>query len=932
MTATERDVRLRTTVTREGETDALRQLADDVKAAAGAATESEQAFVDFAAALDRLDAAQGLEEQAKALEEVKSSFQALKDTAVGTFEESSVAAAAYEQALAAIEERQRHLADPLIQQYDRAREAVQRFEEAAEKGTEEAATRGAEAAFQVSRLADELDRATAEGRDVGKIGDELRELGARADSATQNVVKLRVAKDQYNRTLAEGQQKVEGYGRGVASLDDILLNFRDRGHPFLQFLGRAGLAVGGATLVFREAYRAGRELADGIDFIAKEFFNVSNASDKAAGSINRWIGLTKLANTIAGEGGQLGLNQAKILDSQRAAFERLNIPLERYTDNVRRNQQAIADAARGNFEHAKSVEAVAKAYGLLTDAQLVDRARQLTRDLSDLLKAGFDREDIAAAAKAAVQAVLAEVDRLPPGVRSNLELAAKYVGILAPEHEAAAEAAEEHAERAATAAKRLAAEERAALEERRKELRSIGDEFERLYDRLDRRPSSGSDARTGLQQDLEALEREKRELENQVVLEPEDLGRLDALSQRISELRQQVQEAGADAQQWGEDSRSASEAVDAAIAGVIDSLSSQYATLTAGQQQAIENLLARLQSLGQSGAATGQDVANSLRQIIGVLESTGAPADALHQSLERIEGRGLDVGRAFEELRARVVDAGAEIESAGARVEAAGQAVAQGAATAAAGSVELERVGKQWQVVGDEVEKGSISIRRAGEDVDATSLRVRAAGDAASEAGQKFGQLGADAQAAGERAQDARPSFEEWAKEAGRLKTEIESGSITIKRHRDETEASAAAAKETAAATGEAAESAGRLAKGSSEVAQKVREQADASKEAATATRDLATASEEASTSQASAARSAGELAGEAKTAASELAGVAESLDKIRGIDLSAAVAQIRSVAEAVEETAARVEMAAGRINAAFAVESATAAPPQEPS
>jgi hypothetical protein len=940
MPGTDRDVRLRVGIEREGETAAFREITEELggteeaaKAAATAASDlldnlgnvNPSEFEDLKGALDgvrkslkEIDQADTFAKQKTAVDGLEGSLETVAGVLSRAWKEGSAELERYERTLATVRDSQARFADPLVAQLRTADEAVVKLETSLSNGSRISAQALAAVGVQVRELAEELRQAEAAGRDVGRSGEALQQLEQRYESVTAAAAKMRGEEERVRRGLKDGAAAGEGYRRSIGSIGDVFQNLADKGSGLTSVLGKVGLAIGGVALAFTAGYRAGQKFVEIYDAVAKNLFNQETAWDRVSGAINRWIGLTAIANKIAGESGDLGLNQAKILESQRAAFERLGIDLSKYTSDLQANQSLIGEASRAHHDHADAVEETANAYKLLTDQQLVSRANQVLQEVSTLLK-NFPREQVVEAVEGAVQDLLAQLDRLPPAVRGNVQAMADTLGILPPAHEEAAEAAEDHADRAEAAAKSAAAAEKREVDRRIQNLKRLKDTLLDLL--ITQEDAAAGPTGGGPPGDLKNAQDELEGLQDKPVNTLEELARIDELKDSIRELQREYGAAGEAAQDWGDTSALSATRIDQDIRGLVEQLGPSLSEISAGQQAAIQQILENLQAAGQQGVATSELFNQSIGQIAAVFDSAGGSAGGFRDVLDQVQGRGFDVARAFQEAAARQNELAASSQAVGPAVAAAGEAVAQGAAAAEAGSVSLERVGDKWRVVGDQAGESAISIRRAGEETEATSLRVQQSGEAAAQAGTSFSSLGAAAAGSSAGSSQAAEAALRAAGATGDLKTEIDTATISISRHSSEV-AQAAAAEDQ---VGAAATAAGAAIAG----------QATSTDSAAGATDALAGAAESAAGAQDSLAGSTGAAAGaqdQLATAAGAAATAAErevaaaerlkaALEGVAAVDLSPVFAQLQTLSAELEAAAAKAEEAGARINAALATD-----------
>ena len=251
----------------------------------------------------------------------------------------------------------------------------------------------------------------------------------------------------------------------------------------------------------------------------------------------------------------------------------------------------------------------------------------------------------AAVVVAELQKILDAISILPAEQRAAMAEQETAVRALADQYGEIAVRRKQYAEDIVAAEEKQLAREKEILAERQEMLSTFASAFEQLQSKLDGK--KGGDAAAA---EVEKLKTELSGLEDLAILTPEQVA-------RMAELQDQIGEATVASAAFATGNQAASlsvEEVDDAVVGLIDSLKANkqaWQDLPLASQEAIANMVGRLQQAGQEGTATAATIEDAFLTVGQIITQAGGSLGELGTAIDRNAEGVLDLRREFGSLQ-----------------------------------------------------------------------------------------------------------------------------------------------------------------------------------------------------------------------------------------------------------------------------------------
>jgi DNA repair exonuclease SbcCD ATPase subunit len=426
-------------VSREGDTQAIAETAEQLQQLPGPAQEANAALGTVADALGGMDWSHlengkeiltslaeasarfrdslDIDDKRQALVDMRQAWEDIGDAAEASGSLGKQALKEWKEGLAAIRDQQNDLGG-LDNKFELAAEAIEGFSENAKKGLEGTQERATTARAALNQLQQEIEEVRAAG---GTIADaqlaDLAQLEAAYQRNIQRMGQLKTAQQQVEVQLRQTTAAAGGQTQAIHGLDDILGQIS----PKWAEMASKGLAVAGA---FTAGYEAGGKFRD-------------VANELTGGGLDRWVqGLLKPLTDYAAkvhEGTQAMRDQAPLLAKQRQSFEELGIPLQKFTQDTTANMRAILEAEAAYRKQATALDALPAALTKAT-AELHTFVDTLQKDNAQLTNV-----DLAKIVGPKIQELLDQYKRLGKEPPEDFAHLAEALAIVTTEQQKALE-------------------------------------------------------------------------------------------------------------------------------------------------------------------------------------------------------------------------------------------------------------------------------------------------------------------------------------------------------------------------------------------------------------------------------------------------------------------------------------------------------------
>lgn len=401
----------------------------------------------------------------------------------------------------------------------------------------------------------------------------------------------------------------------------------------------AGLSLDELVLAYERAIKAGSTFAQGMqdeerqaEALAESIRGNTKSLDERERVLVRTIELLR--------------SQGDLTEKQAAGAAEA---LSKEIDTLERFGRVVADEVKAARDEFQALADTTKRIDL-------SRAVEQAEALGDgLLASGEVSKKAAAEFAASVEKIKAQIASLPEGQREafaflieGLGQTVTAVNEAAVQYEAMVKKREEGAAAIKKAEEDWLAREKEIYQERQELLSTFASVFEQLQAKL-----NGKDAGDGSAEQIAALKQELTGLQKLDVLTPEQLNRMNELSDELATAVQGTFEFG----KAQEQAALSVEDVDAAMAGLLDSLKATeggFKSLPLASRDAIANMLDRLQETAARGHATGDVLKDTFEGVGRVVEQAGGTMGELGTSLKRASEDTLDLDREFGELEASI--------------------------------------------------------------------------------------------------------------------------------------------------------------------------------------------------------------------------------------------------------------------------------------
>lgn len=403
-----------------------------------------------------------------------------------------------------------------------------------------------------------------------------------------------------------------------------------------------------------EAPEALREWSVALERIAGQHENLISILDRVLGAvgvrgpaaIDKQIdALREYAFEVERSGDVTADQAALILNS----VEQIRRAIELLPEGQREAAEGMLDALEGLEERYRGIAEVALAtFGIQTPEAIGRSIEKLEGLISAFGPLGRVTAEQAAVVVAELQKILDAISVLPEGQRAAMADQETAIRALADQYGEIAVRRKQYAEDIIASEEKQLAREKEIIAEREALLSTFASVFEQLQAKL-----SGKDAGDGSAEQIAALKQELTGLQKLDVLTPEQLNRMNELSDELATAVQGTFEFG----KAQEQAALSVEDVDAAMAGLLDSLKATeggFKSLPLASRDAIANMLDRLQETAARGHATGDVLKDTFEGVGRVVEQAGGTMGELGTSLQRASEDTLDLDREFGELEASI--------------------------------------------------------------------------------------------------------------------------------------------------------------------------------------------------------------------------------------------------------------------------------------
>jgi hypothetical protein len=371
------------------------QLEQMAESAAELGPVAQGAVREFAQAIKEAASAPDIEKQREALSRATTAWKTFGAEAAKAGDLPKKSLKELQDQIAALEKRERELADPLTQAAEEASKALREIGASAEKGFEGAEKQLVDARRRIDDYKRALSEARAAGQNVtGAQVAELQRLESAYTATTRQIQSFRATQASVRADLNRTNAEIRQQASSVSSLGDVVSLQGPKWKAFIQ-------VAGGIVGAFSAGYAAGQKLRSvlndltdgGFDRATQEILKMADAAEVLVGSSDR------------------AADRIRLLANQKNIFE--NLGLEGFTQDVEANTRVLA-------EYQLQIKKVNDAYDDFIQKQGLSRAEldkqaaalgQNIRVFEDANKQ-LSQQDLAALFKKQIQEILDSYERL----------------------------------------------------------------------------------------------------------------------------------------------------------------------------------------------------------------------------------------------------------------------------------------------------------------------------------------------------------------------------------------------------------------------------------------------------------------------------------------------------------------------------------------
>ncbi|HEX4954805.1 MAG TPA: hypothetical protein VF017_15540 [Thermoanaerobaculia bacterium] len=432
----ERTVDAKLRVTREGDAQAFKEVAEDVRGLEAPASQAQGSLRELASSLgdfdssgveevrgaverllrsvERYEQAVSPDEQRARLANVRQAWIDVGDAADRAGTLGGQALADWKAGLDQITAAQRNIGQGLDDHFERARNAVKSFGQAAETSLDGVEKEAGQARLALNQLLEITQRLRSGGGNLtdAQVAD-LRQLEDAYRRAILRAGELRRAQQQAATDIRTATSAVGGQVPVINSLADVTQILAGKNQALALGLGGLFASIPFGIQVFSDLRRGLNEIS--------------------GGGFDRWVQglLTPLTNLIDGvdTSTQSFQGNQAVLERQKQLFESLNIPLSRFTNDVARNRDIIRESKLAFDQWAESNE--------FSKKTLEDLTTQLHTFFDVFVERNpqLQQADIAKILGPQIQEILDQYARLKIEVPPTFALLAEHMGIVTTEQQ-----------------------------------------------------------------------------------------------------------------------------------------------------------------------------------------------------------------------------------------------------------------------------------------------------------------------------------------------------------------------------------------------------------------------------------------------------------------------------------------------------------------
>lgn len=527
----------------------------------------------------------------------------------------------------------------------------------------------------------------------------LETFNTRFGQLKQSAVELAPSIDEVGEASTRAQTKIETMatrmiirmgviGVAMQALNATAKAIEDNFGKMGDALAAAGFdKIGGDVKVFGDQLAGtmnpleavkniSKELAITNQQLAESMVGVSDADNRAAKSAEDHLKQTK-GNELAVIAMIRALNeQQEKLDKESESLARAGEALQKHgqldsalADRVRENikkqldsyeklgedvpphLQKIADALGViSTAHEKEAEAAKKAAEKEAEAadQLAAKMREHAKQIEESVRGTTkDLEDTTAALVRYANEVAGSSD----ASREQIEKVSKEIQGQLDHYAALGKEAPDDLKAVAAAWHVTTSDIEKDAKKAADAMLAVEDAFAQLVKKLS--PSGKSNVDDQKKQ-LDDLIKQRDALNAKPILTDDDRKTAEELDQQIHDLQNNIADLTSHYNNWSDSSNkvaSSTKEVNSAISSLLDSIGQKLPNLTQEQRDVIQQTLNDLKNLGDTGAATGEDVANAAQRISDQMRQAGQDTTKLDDAIASAQGTTLDFNKAFDALR-----------------------------------------------------------------------------------------------------------------------------------------------------------------------------------------------------------------------------------------------------------------------------------------